>query len=184
MRESYICPWFIVEVGRESLKISLNLQALTEKKKESLITAIYVGAVFIILAAVYYINLPTSLFNGIINFFSSVTLAQVPGVSFSLPAPIIPAAHIALYVAVFQFTLGLGILEIGVLAFRIHLRSPVARKAETVGNIVFWLGASFLIIAYLVRITIMTEWFVFWAGIILLGGISLLVRAFVLLAKR
>ena len=64
------------------------------------------------------------------------------------------------------------------------LHSPVARKAETVENIVFWLGASFLTITYLVRMTIMTEWFVFWAGIILIGGLSLLARAFVLLATE
>ena len=67
--------------------MSLNLQALTEKKKENLITAIYIGAVFIILAVVYYINLPTNLWNGIVNFFSSFTLAQVPGTGISLPAP-------------------------------------------------------------------------------------------------
>jgi len=162
----------------------LNLQALTEKKKENLVTAIYVGSVFIILGSVYFINQSNSFWSSISDFFTSITLAQVPGVSFSLPAPANPAAHIALYVAVFQFTLGLGILEIGVLALRIYLRSSVTRKAETVGNLVFWLGASFLILAYLVRMTLMTEWFVFWAGIILLGGISLLVRAFVFLAKR
>ena len=133
------------------MNISLNLQALTEKKKENLVTAIYVGSIFIVLAAVYFINLPNSLFDDAVNFFGAFKLAQVPGVSFSLPAPAVPAAHIALYVAVFQVTLGLGILEIGVLALRIHLRSPVARKAETVGNLVFWLGASFLMIAYLVR---------------------------------
>jgi hypothetical protein len=119
-----------------------------------------------------------------VKFFSSLTLAQVPGAGFSLPAPADPAAHLKLYVAVFQFCLGLGILEIMVLAIRIWLHSPIARKAETIGNLVFWLGASYLAITYLVNMTIMAEWFVFWAGIILLGGMSLVARAIVLLAKR
>jgi len=164
--------------------VNLNFQALADKKKENLVTAIYVGAVFILLAAVYFVNLPNSLWNNVVDFFSSLTLAQIPGGGFSLPAPIAPASHIVLYVAIFQFTLGVGIIEIIVLALRIRLRSPVARKAETIGNIVFWLGASYLAITYLVNMTIMAEWFVFWAGIILLGGLSLVARAFVLIAKR
>lgn len=167
------------------MKISLNLQALNEKKKESLITAIYIGVVFILLAIVYYANLPNSLWTNIVNFFGSFTLAEIPGAGVSLPAPADPHLFVyPLYSAVFEFALGLGILEIGILALRIYLQSPVARKAETVSNIVFWLGVSYLAIAYLAKITIMTEWFMFWAAIILLGGISLLVRAFVILAKR
>jgi hypothetical protein len=183
-RKIYLIIAPIVELGRESLKISLNLQALSEKKKESLITAIYIGVVFILLAIVYYANLPNSLWNNIVNFFGSFTLAEIPGAGVSLPAPVDPHAFVSLYSAVFEFLLGVGILEIGILALRIYLQSPVARKAETVANIVFWLGASFLAIAYLVKMTIMTEWFMFWAAIILLGGVSLLVRASVILAKR
>jgi len=66
----------------------------------------------------------------------------------------------------------------------VYFRSPVARKAETVENIVFWMGASYLVIAYLVNMTIPAEWFVFWAGIIMLFGLSLVARSFILLAKR
>ncbi len=64
------------------------------------------------------------------------------------------------------------------------MRSSVARKAETVENIVFWLGTSYLITTYLVNMTLSSEWFVFWAGIILLFGLSLIARAFVLLANE
>ena len=56
----------------------LNLHTLTEKKKESLITALWVGAVFIILALVYYINLSANLWDGLVNFFTSLTLAPLP----------------------------------------------------------------------------------------------------------
>jgi len=64
------------------------------------------------------------------------------------------------------------------------MHSPTARKAETIENIVFWLGASYLIITYLVNMTIAAEWFMFWAGIILIFGLALIARSFILLASR
>jgi hypothetical protein len=167
---------------RNGLINDLNTKALTDKKKESLFTAIYIGAIFILIALIYFIHL--GLWDSIVNFFSTFTLAQVPGTGVFLPAPANPAAHIELYTALFQFSLGIGVLEIIILVLRVVLRSPVARKAETVENIVFWLGASYLITTYLVNMTILSEWFVFWAGIILIFGLSLVARAFVLLAKR
>ena len=158
--------------------------ALTDKKREGLFTAIYIGALFILIAVIYVIHLPNSLWNDIVNFFMSLTLSEVPGTGVSLPAPANPAAHMQLYTAAFQFSLGIGILEIMILALRVGLHSPVARKAETVENIVFWLGTSYLVITYLVNMTIPSEWFVFWAGIIMIFGLALIARAFILLAKR
>ena len=162
----------------------MNLQALTDKKKEALITAVYIGLIFILLAVIYFINLPNNIWNSFVNFIGSFVLTQVPGTSISLPAPAYPAAYTVLYIAVFQFFLGIGILEIGILALRILLHSPLPRKAETIENIVFGLGTSYLVITYLVNTTIISEWFVFWAGIILIAGLSLVARAFVLLAGR
>jgi len=163
---------------------ALNLHSLTDKTKESLVTAIYLGGIFILLAVVYFINISYSLWDRLINFFGSFMLAQVPGTSVSLPAPAIPYAHTVLYNAVFQFCLGLGILEIVILALRIVIRSPMARRAETIENIVFWLGTSYLTVAYLVTMTLQSEWFVFWAGVILIAGLSLVARSFILLANR
>jgi len=162
----------------------LNQQALTDKKKENLITAVYIGLIFILLAVLYFINLSHNLWNSFVNFLSSFALAPVLGTSISLPAPAYPASYTVLYITVFQFCLGIGILEISVLALRIVLHSPLPRKAETIENIVFWLGTSYLVITYLANMTIMSEWFVFWAGIILVGGLSLVARSFVLIAGR
>jgi hypothetical protein len=162
----------------------LNLQALTNKKKEGLITAVYIGLIFILLALIYFINVPNNVWNSFVNFIGSFVLTQVPGTGISLPAPAYPAAYTVLYIAVFQFFLGIGILEIAILAVRIVLHSPLPRKAETIENIVFGFGTSYLAITYLVNMTIMSEWFVFWAGIILIAGLSLVARAFVLLAGR
>lgn len=160
-----------------------STHALTDKRKETLVTYVYVGTIFIILSLVFILN--TGISGRIVNFFSSLTLAQVPGTNIALPAPSIPAAHTQLYVIAFQFTIGIGILEIVTLMVRILLHSPIARKAETIQNLVFWLGTSFLIMTYLVNITLQTEWFVFWSGIILVGGLALVTRALIiLLAKR
>jgi hypothetical protein len=169
---------------KKSLIKALDMHALTDKKKENLFTAIFIGAIFILIALIYFIHLPSNLWDSIVKFFSSLTFAEVPGTGAVLPAPADPTAHAELFVAAFQFSLGIGILEIIVLALRIVLHSPVSRKAETVENIVFSLGTSYLIVTYLVNMTIQSEWFVFWAGIIMIFGLSLVARAFVLLAKR
>ncbi len=171
-------------MGTTRLTDDLKTQALNEKKKENLITAVYAGLIFILVAVVYVINLSQNIWNALVSFFGSFVLAQVPGTSFSLPAPFNPGAYTIIYNAAFELCLGLGILELSVLAIRILMHSPLTRKAETVENVVFWLGASYLAITYLVNMTIMSEWFVFWAGIILIGGLALVARSFVLLGSR
>jgi hypothetical protein len=158
--------------------------AASEKKKENLLTAIYIGAILIALAAVYFSSLPNSLWDQIVSFFMQLTLSPIPGTNIPLPAPGNPAAHANLYFAAFEFAIAIGITEIIILLLRVYFRSPVARKAETVENIVFWMGSSYLIIAYLVNMSIPAEWFVFWAGIIMLFGLALVARSFILLAKR
>jgi predicted permease len=171
-------------MGKNSLMPSLNLQSLSEKKKESLFTALYIGALFIILAFIYFIHLSDNLWDSLVNFFTTLTLAPVPNTGISLPAPSTPANFGNLYVAAFQFSIALGILEIIILTLRVLLRSSFTRVAETIENIVFWFGASYLIIAYLVNMRIASEWFVFWAGMILIFGLALIARAFVILAKK
>ncbi|MGE5575276.1 MAG: hypothetical protein ACM3UL_03995 [Ignavibacteria bacterium] len=166
------------------MKINFDFGSLVDKRKESLLTAIYIGSIFIILATVFYVNLSNDLWGGLIKFFTSLTLSVVPSTGISLPAPANPAAHMNLYLAAFQFSIAVGILEIVILILRVGFHSPVTRKAETIENIVFWLGTSYLIVTYLVNMRIPSEWFVFWAGIILIFGLALISRAFVLLAKR
>ncbi|MGO8805599.1 MAG: hypothetical protein ACLQO7_03195 [Candidatus Bathyarchaeia archaeon] len=165
-------------------KSKFNMQTLPEKKKENLISALYIGLILVLLAVIYFINLHTNLWNNFNHFLNNFILATVPGTGLQLPAPENPAAYIALYNAAFQFCLGLGIIEIAVLTLRVWVYSPLPRKAETIENLVFWLGTSYLILTYLINITIISEWFVFWAGIILIGGLSLVARAFVLKATR
>lgn len=162
----------------------LGTKALTEKKKEGIVSALYVGSIFILLAVIYLLNAAKDLFGKVVQFFASLMLATVPGINIPMPAPANPAAYTVLYSAFFQFCLGLGIIEIIILSLRVSMHSPLPRKAETVENIVFWLATSFLVITYLMNITLITEWFVFWVGVILVAGLSLLTRAFILLVRR
>jgi hypothetical protein len=141
------------------------------------------GGFVLILLAVIYISTP-GLLDSIINFFSNITFATVPSTGIALPAPIAPAAHTVFYGAIFEFVLGLGIMEIVVLVLRFAMHSPVTRIAETVGNIVFWLGTAYLVTTYLNDAATINKWFVFWAGILVFLGLSLLARGFVLLARR
>jgi hypothetical protein len=75
-------------------------------------------------------------------------------------------------------------LQILMLALRLVLRSPTRRTAETVGNLVFWFGATYLIITLLNDATTVDTWFMFWAAIIVVLGVSLIARALVLFARR
>lgn len=164
--------------------MKLNLKTLPEKTKENFLTGIYIGFFFVLLAVIYYANIHISLWNNFVNFINNFVLATVPGTSISLPTLNNPSNFVPLYNVAFQFCLGLGIMEIGILALRVWLNSPLTRKAETIENMVFWLGTSYLVLTYLVNISIPSEWFVFWAGIILIGGLSLVARSFVLIANR
>lgn len=163
---------------------NLEAQARRYKAREGLYSAISVGFVLILIGIVYALAQPSSLWESIVAFFSNLTTRSVPGTGISLPAPISPAAHTVLYGAAFQFCIGLGILQVIFLALRLTLKSPIGKTAETVGHLVYWFGASYLITTYLNNTTTINRWFMFWAGILIILGLSLIVRAFVLLTKR
>jgi hypothetical protein len=166
------------------LRENLNPQSSVHKAGERLFSAISAGSVLILLGIVYVINLPNSLWNAVFDFFGSFTLAQVPTTGIYLPAPISPASHAVLYGAIFQFCIGLGLLQIMFLALRLMMNSPIGKTAETMGNLVYWFGSAYLVTAYLNNTTTLSKWFVFWAGVLIILGLSLIARSFVLLAKR
>jgi hypothetical protein len=164
--------------------LSVNAQTRTHKMGESLISAISVGAVFILIGIVFVLAQPNSLWDSIVTFCNSFTSRSVPGTGTSLPAPTNPAAHAVLYTAAFQFCIGLGILQVILLALRLMIYSPIRKTAETFGHLVYWFGASYLITTYLNNTTTISRWFMFWAGILVILGLSLIARAVVLLAKK
>jgi membrane protein YdbS with pleckstrin-like domain len=101
----------------------------------------------------------------------------------NLPAPIHPSAHIGFYTAVMNFLLGIGILQIIILALRLSARSPIRRIAETVGNLTFWLGAVVIANVFLLTGTL-NGWFKFWSALVVLIGVSLIAQFFVYFARR
>jgi len=171
-------------VERNKLNGNLNAQAREYKAKEGLYSAISVGAVFILIGIIYVTSLPQSLWDRTVAFFNSFTFAQIPTTGLYLPAPVSPAAHTVLYSAIFQFCIGLGILQVILLALRLLWNSPIGKTAETMGHLVFWFGTSYLVATYLNSTANISKWFVFWAGILMILGLSLVARAFVLLVKR
>jgi hypothetical protein len=75
-------------------------------------------------------------------------------------------------------------LQIIMFVLRYMWQSPIGKTAETMGNLVFWFGTAYLITTYLNSTTDMSKWFVFWAGLLMILGLSFIARAFVLLGKK
>ena len=96
--------------------------------QESILNAISVGSVFILLGIVYVLALPASLFDRTVGFFGGFTSTPFPGTSIYLPVPVNPAFHVVFYTAVFQFCLGIGLLQIFILFLRLMWRSPIGRN--------------------------------------------------------
>ena len=148
--------------------------------REGLFTAISVGFFFVLVGAIFATT--PNLIDKISAFFRDFDLVRVPNQpGWLLPAPAFPGRHSTVYSTLEKFSFALGLFQIVVLALRIGVRSPWGKKAETVSNLVFWLGTGFLIRMLLVE---STRWFVFWAGIIMLIGVSLVIRAIILAAVR
>jgi len=157
------------------------------RHREGLISAISAG-VFLLLVGATFLTTP-NLFNEIIDFFSDFELVRVPNLgNLWLPAPAHPRAHSVVYLAVEQFSYTWGLFQLVILALRFVVRSPLNKDAETMSNIVFWVGTGFLTRTFLIETTRlpllaeMTRWFVFWSGIIMLIGVSLIIRAIILMA--
>jgi len=157
-------------------------QSQTYIHQESILNAISVGTVFILLGVVYVLALPTSLWDRVVSFFGSFTTRSFLGLS--LPVPINPGGHEVFYTAIFQFCLGVALLQILVLFLRLMWHSPVKRTAETTGNLVFWFGASIIVATFLNSSTTTSAWFAFWGAFIITIGLSLLARAAVILLKK
>lgn len=148
---------------------------------EGLITALAVGGFFIILGFVI-VSTP-NIIDGTFDFFSDITMRQIGGNNIFLPAPTHPAQHITVFTAFMNLFLGVGILQIVILALRLAFRSPLKRISETVGNLVFWLGGAVVGNIFLLTGTL-NGWFQFWSALIILVGASLIARFFIHLAVR
>lgn len=158
---------------------------ISRRYKEGLFSTISAGF-FLTLIGVFFVIVP-NLFDKIITFFRDFDAVRVPHMDgVLLPAPQDPTAHLAVYSTVERFSIVWGIFLIGLLAARFLAHSPKRKKADNLGDIVFWLGTAYLIQTLLIDSTKLdfTEWFGFWATIIMLIGVSLIARAIFLAAVR
>jgi lysylphosphatidylglycerol synthetase-like protein (DUF2156 family) len=150
---------------------------------ESLITALAWGGFLIIVGVVF--GLTPGIGSAIGDFFSDLTGVTYPGIygTIMLPAPANPAAHQTVYQAVFNFMLAIGVLQIVILAARLLVHSTVKRTAETVGNLIWWVGGAVAAYVYLMAGTV-SGWFTFWPMLIILAGVSLIVQGVIRIAYR
>lgn len=121
------------------------------------------------------------------TFFSDLTTVRFPfgspGSTVSLFAPAHPADHQSFYNAVVNFLIGVGVLQIVILTLRLAVHSRIRRIAQSVGDLIFWLGAAVLANVFLMAGT-QSGWFQFWSSLIVLIGVSFVARFFVYLLKR
>jgi len=147
---------------------------------EGLITGISAGVFFLIIGVIFVTR--PGLYDAVQNFFLDFGIVRIPNLDVVyLPAPRSPSAHTTVYLAVEHFSYVWGIFQIFISALRVAVRSPLGKKAESISNIVSSLGTGFLVQNLLVETTM---WFPFWAAIIMLLGVSLIVRAIILATAR
>jgi hypothetical protein len=155
---------------------------LLRGRREGVLSAVSAGF-FLILAGTIFIVTP-NIPDKFTNFFQDFNTLEVPHTAIVLPAPVHPERHTVVYSAVQQFSLVWGIFLVAMLALRVLFHSPTRKKVENAGDIVFWLGTSYLISTMFNGTTTTTAWFIFWTEILMLVGVSLIVRAAILAAMR
>lgn len=150
--------------------------------REGLLSALSAGFFFVLVGAIF-VTTP-NLLDKIFAFFRDFDIVRVPNTSIRLPAPASPWAHSGVYSALALFSFVWSLFQIVVLVLRFIVYSPLSKKTETVGNLVFWLGANFLIRSFLNETTTPRTWFTFWTTIVMLLGVSMIVRAIILAVQR
>ena len=153
--------------------------------REALFSAISVGFFFLLVGLIFIIT--PNLFDKVAGpqgFFQNFKLEPIPHLqNVSIPAPANPGNYSTVYSAVWKFSIVWGLFQIFILALRFIVGSPFSKKAETASNMVFWLGTSYVVGMFLNEMTTMEKWFGFWAAIVMLIGVSLVVRAVILAAR-
>ena len=166
-------------------KAIAEVNYLNESKKkptiygEWLFTAIAIGF-FLLLVGTLFVITP-NLFDNILDFFKDFKLVDVPNTDIVFPAPEFPRIHLTVYQAVGQFSIAVSLFQIFILALRFLIPSSWSKRSETVGNLVYWGGAAFLIQLFLIE---NTQWFTFWSTILIVVGVSMIARAVVMAVSR
>jgi len=175
----------------EGNKLSSGSKGFSHRHKEGLLSAVSIGFFLVLVGTLFILNpdLPSK----IIDFARPESFelkAVAPNLNVSLPIPKDPRAYPLIYQTVEQFCLVWAVFIVAMLGVRFIFGSTARRKAEGLGNAVFWFGAAYLVQTLLVDTASRNlsldiaydRWFEFWAGIITLIGMSLIVRGLFLVA--
>lgn len=162
----------------------LNQDSRLERRHhDGMLSAVSIGF-FLIVIGVLFVTTP-NLSDSVVKFLSNFTTEQVGSTGIYIPVPQNLVNNGDVYMAVRQFSIIWGVFLIAMLGARFVFGSTVRRLSENVGDIVFWLGAAYLVQTFLVASTVdTTKWFEFWAAIIMLIGVSLIARGIFLAAAR
>jgi len=129
---------------------------------------------FLVIAAVIYLTTP-NLSREIEAFIRDFHMVEVfQNFSWFLPS----TNHPVVYGAAERFCYVFGVVQIGILGLRFATRSSIHGKAETFSGVVFWLGAGY-VVGLLSQGVL--SWLSFIAALIILIGISIVVRSLVLM---
>ncbi len=177
----------------------MNLEGISRGRREGLLSAVSVGF-FLLLIGVLFVIKPNLYADTVIFFNNFNATSTVRNTQIKLPAPdalrsatnsTVRQANLDVYSAAQQFSLAWGIFLIALLVMRFVFDSTRRRKADNISDIVFWFGAIYLIQTWLIDPTNSLPyptdaqpWFEFWSMIIVLIGVSLIVRAICLAAYR
>ncbi len=153
-------------------------------------SAITIGFLLILIGTIFVLN--PDLPNNIVEFSrpESFELKAVSdSLNVSLPIPKDPSRYLLIYQTVESFCLVWAVFLLAMLGVRFIFRSPASNKAEALGNTAFWFGAAYFVQTLIVDTARAgtlgrEEWFGFWAIVISLIGVSLIVRGFLLIFAR
>jgi hypothetical protein len=137
-----------------------------------------VGFFFILAGAIFITN--PNLPGNVVEFFQpqNFEVVRVPSTQVYLPAPKLPnETYVTICQAGGLFSLLWAFFEIAMLIIRVFAGSPLRKKVDGTSNVAFWLGAYYLIGLFLDETVTQPRWFAFWAAIVVLIGVTLLVRA-------
>lgn len=129
---------------------------------------------FIMLFALFFIIVP-DYYAKVGGFLGDFEMKEVASNLF-LPAP--AEHHPDVYETVMRFSIVYGSFQFIVLALRFYFISPWTKIAETVSNIVLWMGAAYMFNLLLLQAII---WFALVGGIIAVVGFSIITRSLVVL---
>lgn len=150
----------------------LNNTNTPRKPQEGLFTAFSIGFFLLLVGTIFVIT--PNLFGAILDFFGDFSVVTIPNTEIIFLGPENPGMHMTLYEAAWQFSIASAVFYVVILVLRFVFPSSRGKRTETVGNIVYWAGEAYLVQLLLIE---STQWFPFWSAIIIVAGISFIVRA-------